>query len=294
MLRSPARSNPDAGTAPVSALPIEDSFADTTRFTDLSALVSWGRLAPGTTAFQLGPHNGQQSISLIREGPSSTLPHAGLAKSTDLRGFSSIDYDFGKPVDHRVATLSIEFDVAWDEFDSAGERGKLHVIVLHDYPGNGVVANQDQNLAETPFGRPAYTLVLRNGDNGAGGGQPFLFYGGGSDLDGSLAIFQTMWWLPGFVSPPGGGTVGVDEPYPQHSWIRSPTAVATTEWQRFRFVIAPDRMQFFQENNLLIDFPLPRQSAAPLYRYFEQFEALHIYWRGVHQVYLSNLRIAAQ
>lgn len=272
--------------------PIVDSFDNTDQLIDLSKLVAWGGNPLGTSSFALGTHDGRQAISLARDGSVDATMNAGLDDSTALRGFSSIDYPFAKPVDRTTSTLSIEFDVAWEVLSNPGERGKLHVIALHEYPADGPPAGQDRALTGNPYGRPAYTAVLRNRTAGEGGGRPFLFYGGGDMIDGQLGIFDDMWWLPGFVGPPGPGQVGVDPEFPIGSWLLSSEAIGSTAWQRVRFEIAPDAMRLFVDDTQVIDFALPGQSTAPLYRTFDTLRGVRIYWRGLEQAFVANLRVS--
>ncbi|MEM9488427.1 MAG: hypothetical protein AAGC55_04745, partial [Myxococcota bacterium] len=196
-----------------------DTFADTNTFHDLSRSVLWGIFPPDTSAFQLLEHDGAAAIALRRGSPVDATIYNDLDNDAHLRGFSSIDYEFEQVVERTSTTLTIEFDAAWDALESGGlgETGKLHFILLHDYPEGGPAAYQDENLQGHPYGRPAYTLVVRNSqqDNS----QPFVFYGGGTELDGILEqrsdpAFpnEGAWWTPGMVAPPGGGPTGATDP----------------------------------------------------------------------------------
>ncbi|MEM9488426.1 MAG: hypothetical protein AAGC55_04740 [Myxococcota bacterium] len=289
----------DGGTA-VSVLPIADPLTATDRFFDLSKLLVWGGYPAETSAFEIVEYGGRMALTLRRGEPVDTADQVGIGNSEGLRGHSAIDYDFGAPIDRTTTTLTIEFDAAWEQINNSGggEGGKFHFIVLHDYPEGGPQPGQVDQLIGNPYGRPAYTLVIRNTSNGSNNAPPFLFYGGGEeDPLGKLSNYDGRWWLPGFVEPTGGGLVGSQPPWPEGGWILSEQAVGSTDWQTFRLVIAPDSMEFYRGEDVLITFPLPREAeapaTAPLYRYFDSLRALRIFMRGNDLAYLSNLRITA-
>jgi hypothetical protein len=268
---------------------VEDDFSAGPRGQDLSLLVPWSEQPAGVSAFEVGTHQSRRAIFLTEDA----LEHPTYNTEDGLKTYAALDYRFPKIVQHRQARLRIELDVAWEQTNAAGESGRLTVIVLHDYPPRAPRADDTGKREGHPFGRPAYTLRLLSGPRGSGTGQPLIQYGGGTDPAGTFDFLDGKWWLPGFLSAAGGGLPGMGDPFPAGGWIRAEKAVAAVEWQRFAFVIEPDRATLVPGDSTAVELPLPdAESRAPLYRHFDRLEGVRLAWRGVQQVYVANLKIS--
>lgn len=141
-----------------------------------------------------------------------------------------------------------------------------------------------------------------------------LLYGGGLSLDGEFEIpydedgTTPLWWLPGFSSSAGGSdsqggpSPGVGTPWPFNGWTRSSSGLASTQWQRFPYVVSPAGLALYidpndERLNWIQDgyFPLPEVAdaplTAPLYNYFEDHEGLRLYFRGYQNVEMDCMRV---
>jgi hypothetical protein len=93
--------------------------------------------------------------------------------------------------------------------------------------------------------------------------------------------------------------------------VASATGLATTELRSYRWIVRPDSQEIwldvdddgFDPADLEAVMPLPATSPAPLYRYFESFDGVRVFWRGVGppdvsgdtgQVYLDHLRVTVE
>ncbi len=303
---------------------LEEDFHDTASFTDLSKKLIWGENTEVESGFQYGEITDSrglvhQAIHITEEA----TQYAGYQPNT-IRASQAVDFRFPNMITRTTDTLIIEFDALWDSFNSSGwgESGRIVLTLLHDYPEEEIPFGAIDNLsAESPFGRPAYNLRLRNTDQtGPYQSGSFMLYGGGHDIEGEIER-ANGYWLPGFSSEAGGGTPGQGPPYPQ-----SPTAMnealpvaSISHWRHYTWVIAPERLSFYmrdalapeEENELVLFMEIPRSNQwkgdvvqqmneahgthimepPALYHWFGELEALRLYFRGVQQAYLANLQI---
>ncbi len=303
---------------------IEENFSDTSTFTDLSRLLIWGDNTEVESGFQYDSI--EDSRGLIYQAIHMTpkaIEYAGYQPNT-IRASQAVDFRFPTPISREADTLIVEFDALWDALNSPGwgESGRIVVTLLHDYPENGIPFGAIDDLsAEAPFGRPAYNMRLRNTENtGAFQSGGLMLYGGGEDLEGEIE--QAFgYWLPGFSSEAGGGTPGQGDPYPLSPTQKNEgvALASTTHWKHYTWVIAPNRLSFYQrdalapesDNELVMFMETPRSDQfegliveqlneahgtninepPALYHWFEQVEALRLYFRGVDQAYLANLKV---
>jgi hypothetical protein len=92
----------------------------------------------------------------------------------------------------------------------------------------------------------------------------------------------------------------VGDPWPFNGWVTSDAGLASTAWQRFRYAIHPHHQELWINTGddgasweLKAVMPLPEEAqapaSAPLYRYFEQFEGVRLYFRGYANVSVDYL-----
>jgi hypothetical protein len=279
---------------------------------DLSTVPLWGSPLANSTAFEWV----DGVIRLRRGGARNTAGYTGYSNASGLKTFVAIDHQFEAPVTHAASELSIDFRLRWPSpSDTSGEGGRVMFLLNHDYPEGGldltpqgVAGSRYNDFGATWWARPAYHVRLRNGTTRAG--SSFLQYGGGRDAAGEYEATGN-WWLPGFVSGAGQIAPGSGEDFPVNSWVRTREGMASASFTSFRYRILPDRQELWRDDNddgllsedeLKAVMPLPAESEAPLYRYFEYFEGLRIFWNGIDddgagdtgQMELDWLRVTLQ
>ena len=303
---------------------IDENFGNPSNYTDLTELLIWGPNSGVQSGFQYGSvaDNNGLAYYAVHMTPTA-MQYAGYQPNT-IRASQAIDFRFPEPISREQDSLIIEFDALWDVFNSNGwgESGRIVLTLLHDYPEDGIPFGAIDDLSEeAPFGRPAYNMRLRNTENtGAYQSGGLMLYGGGIEYEGEIE--QAFgYWLPGFSSEAGGGTPGQGDPYPLSPTQKNEgVRVATiTNWKHYTWVIAPNRLSFYQRdadmpesaNELVMFMETPRSDqfeglivdqlneahgtsidqAPLLYHWFEEVEALRLYFRGVNQAYLANLEV---
>lgn len=279
---------------------IDEAFDDLLDWDDLSTAISWaGQPADGsawdTSAGVLRLN--AAGVASVGIRPWESIDHS--------RSFTCIDRRFAEPLAHREGILVIELRARWEILNYTpyrGEWNRINLMLVHDYPEGGIDLTRNLRVFDFSrewWGRPSYQVRLRSTD--ASDATSLLMYGGGYSRDGEFEIFsenlERLWWLPGFSSAaggetsPGGASPGVGDPWPLNGWAESSTGLASTQWQRFRYVVAPDHQALFIDPDddgagWIRDgfMPLPEEAdapaSAPLYRYFETFEGLRVYFRG--------------
>lgn len=306
------------------SLVLDLAFEDRSAWVDLSEKLIWGSNAGVESGFQLGPVSDSRGLTYqALHLTDNAMAHAGYREGT-LRASQAIDVRFPAPLIRDTDTLIIEFDAFWAALNNSGwgESGRIVLTLLHDYPQAEIPFGALDDLSlEHPFGRPAYNLRLRNIDlTGPYHSGAFMLYGGGHDPLGEIEQTDT-YWLPGFSSEAGGGTPGLGDPYPASPTQKNESmpVASTTHWRHYTWVIAPERLSFFQrdalapasENERVLWMELPPTEKGeialmeqineahgasidqppPLYHWFERLEALRVYFRAVQQTYLANLQL---
>ncbi|MCC5838721.1 MAG: hypothetical protein JJT96_01250 [Opitutales bacterium] len=291
---------------------IEENFSSLDAWDDLSTALSWAGQPASGSAFEI-------------VGDTLQLSAAGIASvglrpwesETRSRSFTALDRRFAEPLAHRTGTLVIEFRVRWHSLinEVRGEWNRIGITLVHDYPEGGLDLTRDDKVYDFSaewWGRPAYQVRLRGSDTtGYNAATALLMYGGGYHPDGEFEIYydnrgNPLWWLAGFSSTAGGSasnggpSPGVGDPWPDNGWVRSSRGLASTAWQRFRYVVAPgyqelwinaadDGLHWVRDGFM----PLPEEAdapaTAPLYRYFESFEGIRLYLRGYENVSMDYL-----
>lgn len=275
------------------AVLLEDDFsAPTDRWKDLSTVPLWGTPLQNRSAFEWV----EGAVRLDRSGEGDTSSYINYRNSNGLKTFTALDHQFEAPVPHAQSEVTLDFRMRWpNPTEGSGEGGRVMFVFNHAYPDGGLdltpeggTGSRISDFSEEWWARPAYHIRLRNGTTRAG--SSFLQYGGGASAEGEYERRGNDWWLAGFISGAGSVAPGDGDNFPANSWVRTSTGMATAEMRRFRYRILPDRQELWrddngdgvlQENELQAVMELPEESDAPLYRYFEQFEGLRVFWNGV-------------
>lgn len=281
-----------AGTDLPGRVLLEDTFEEATGspWKDLSVVPLWGSPRGHGSAFEWTGG----VVRLRRSGERSTLGHTGYGELADLKTFTALDFRFGDPVRHESSEVTLDFRIRWpQQTDQSGEAGRVLVLLNHEYPEDGLdltpegeAGSRVRDFSGEWWARPAYHVRLRNSTTRAG--SSFLQYGGGMVAAGEYER-TADWWLPGFVSGAGQVVPGSGDDFPANSWVRTREGMASAAFTSFRYRVLPDRQElwrddndngFLEEDELKAIMPLPRDSEAPLYRYFEVFEGIRVFWNG--------------
>jgi hypothetical protein len=262
---------------------VDDAFSDLAVWQDLSTAVSWGEPATEQSAFRLTT-NGITVSAAARD-------YAGYGDAAQLKTFTCLDYRFDRAIEHASSVVEIDFQIRWEALSTgSGESNRFMIILNHAYPVEGLdlaVDTRVSDFSQAWWARPAYHLRMRGGAGRQA--TSMLQYGGGATELGEYEA-TTEWWLPGFISGAGGVPPGTAADFPVNSWVQSAAGLARTEAIWYRYRIGSERQQVylddnddgeFSDNELVITMPLPASSEAPLYRWFEHFEGIRLYWRAV-------------
>lgn len=304
--------NPGVWTSGEPVVLIDENWEDPGTWSDLSTAISWDGQPADGSAFQTP--GGILSLNAAGIASVGQRPWESVERT---RSFTALDYRFPEPLPHRDVHLVVEIRVRWDSmiYDLRGEWNRINLMLVHDYPEGGLDLTRDAKVfdfSEEWWGRPSYQVRIRGND--AADGTALLMYGGGYAEEGEFEIYYDvdgvtpLWWLPGFSSTAGGGTSnggpspGVGDPWPLNGWSGSSTGLASTNWQRFRYVVSPheqalyvdaddDGLGWVRDGHL----PLPEEAdapaSAPLYHYFEEHEGIRLYLRGYDNVEMDFLRV---
>lgn len=290
---------------------LTDSFDNLSNWTDLSLAIDWGDGTTPASAFTTD--NGWAQFN---EALDTSWVGYGNGK---LNMFQALDLQFAAPIDHTRSIITIEFRIRWELAQSGGKDGESNRFIVslnHDYPAGGIDVTQQQRARDGSFpwyARPAYQIRIRGGVESSQA-EPILMYGGGLDLEGEYEYNTSLqYWFPGFVASVGWGHLdglpdtpriispgleyGTGSPntspgmYPWSTYDIIDGGIASSNWQRFLYIIYPDRQEVWR-NPLDTDEPgdyvlemamaLPAENlepGAPLYRYFEQLEGVRLFWR---------------
>jgi len=161
--------------------------------------------------------------------------------------------------------------------------------------------------------------ALNNNLNGV------MMYGGGNTRLGDFEIFRqgiNKWWLPGFITEPGGTSPGSTGVYPTGgcAQIRNNIIASTTKWRHFTWNIYPERMTLSVRNTsepetagqIVMEMYIPKVDTLnpqpcisaintfyninmtqlpELYNWFPKVEAFRFFWNAGSNVWLANLTI---
>lgn len=308
---------------------LTDNFDDLSNWTDMSKAIGWGNVTTPDSAFTTANDIDTGQAGIVRFN--RTIPRSFVGYgSDDLNMYQCLDIQFDSPVDHTRSILVIEFRARWEKPDVGGQDGegnRFIVSVNHDYPDGGILLlgeqfDGDQDVAQSRvndpsdawYARPAYQIRIRGGTEGSQA-EPILMYGGGLELEGEYEFGGNNFWLPGFVAsvswaylngspnavgivPPGmeygnsAGGIQSNGVYPWTTYDIIDGGIASANWQRFLYIIYPDRQEVWRnkfDSDDVADYvlemvmPLPEQDElepnAPLYRYFPELEGVRLFWR---------------
>lgn len=285
-----------------------DTFANLNQWKDLSTAVTWTSTPEAHTVFQISPDGDSPHVLNLNDA-SRTV---GMWGENGIRAFSAIDHQFAEPILHRDSIVTIEFRARWEALNSA-EGNRMVIMLIHDYPEGGLDLTPDEkfnDFTQNWWARPAYQVRLRPGSPNVPGSFPILLYGGGNAAEGEFERNDDF-WMPGFSSAPGGTAPGVGSPWPNNGWTLGGFSPAATSYRRFRYVVKPNQQELWVnladdgvEWMLVAEMPLPFEEdappGAPLYRYFEHFEGIRIYFRSpgsgnsARNVYVDEIRVTVE
>jgi hypothetical protein len=255
----------------------------------------------------------------------SAIKYAGYVNPNSLKAGSAFDVDF-PAINRENDTVTIEYDVIWDQLTSGGQNGRVVVGFLHDQPQRKAqFGDFDSVNAVAPFARPAYSVRIFNRLGGPGNNYANMMYGGGKDTLGEFEKYgtggTTLWWLPGFISGPGGvSPEGFDEGYPLNRTgarrFRARSLGSTSRWNHFKLKLMPERMEFYYRASggstdtlaMFQSLPKPGTVAAMLakinadhgtsitdlpilYNYFPVLKGVRVFFNAQNKTYFANLKV---
>ncbi len=312
---------------------VNESFSSTQNLLDLSLLHSWGTYSSPTSAFQVGQKTDGASLSYQAiSSTDSAKAYVGYTRPGQLKAASAFDIRFPK-IDRTNDTVSLEFDIIWNGRTQGGNEGRVVVAFLHDIPTRPLqFGDLDSVQLTAPHGRPAYSFrVLARNPSGVNN-YANMMYGGGRDTLGEFekyanaqAMPPVAYWLPGFISGPGGVTPeGSGLGYPINGqavrrW-QFTTLASSTAWQHFRWVLYPEKLELYHRatadlpaNEVLVMYmALPKPAPVAdmlnaintmhsttetqlpkLYNYFPELEGVRIYFNAGEITSMANLNVTA-
>lgn len=292
-----------------------DSFHNKDSYHDLSVLLTRNGFDEPATSFVLENVTDTEGLGFnaLRLNENAIGKCGYSFDKGEYMTHSAIDFEFPLLDRSDEDTIRIEFDALWETTGGSGESGRAVVFLISDYPEEGPVYDDYMNLSGHPFGRPAYNIRLLNGSYGA-----FMCYGGGKEEEGVFEIVNSKYWLPGFSSLAGGGTIGQGENYPVNAFMETPEGtktVSTTNWKHYTWELAYERQSLYWRNvgetadkdELLLFMEIPADNdlsqineahgsfvstMPPLYHWFEEIKALRFYWRGNNNFALANVVVS--
>lgn len=274
---------------------LADQFNDLGHWRDLSTAITWGGNTVPTSAFTTA--GGTASLT------SSALANISYTTPSGLRTFTALDHQFVDPIDHLSNTVTVDFRARWSAV-GGNEAGRFIVALTHDYPAGGLdlgLNNKFDDFSRAWWARPAYQVRVRSGMT------TLLQYGGGLSPLGEFETYDDPgtpggpdWWLPGFVSAPGGGSPGTVS---AKGWTESAAVLASATLRNYRYVVTPAEQQFWVDDNddgqftagelkvtqnLLAD-PLN----AAFFHVFDTLAGIRLYWRGAsnYNTFLDSLSV---
>jgi len=306
---------------------VNDDFTDSTKYIDLTKKLIWGNNSGIRSAFRLVNKQDQSGLTYKAITQSdSARKHSGYQLPNSLKASLVYDYRF-QDFDRNNDSLTIEFDVLWDVLVSGGNQGRIVVALMHDYP-DSIQDNTitDSVNAEAPFGRPAYSFRILNRIPQGANNYANMMYGGGKDSLGEFEKFSSgpnRWWLPGFISGPGGIAPESSAPeYPLSGVVRwlNYTTASVTRWKHYTWKINPERLEvkvrtsglpagqdtllMFMvvpkpgpENEMLAKMQTghslnqPLDSLPILYNWFEKVNGVRFIMAGKNPTYFANISV---
>lgn len=274
---------------------LNDSFTDLSQWKDLSTAITWGGNSTPTSAFTTS--GGTAALT------AAALANTGYTSASELRTFTALDHQFAQPVNHPANTVTVDFRARWSSV-GGNESGRFIVALTHDYPAGGLDLGLNARVGDFSqpwWARPAYQVRVRSGMT------TLLQYGGGLTPLGEFEAYDSPgtpaspdWWLPGFVSAPGGGSPGTST---AKGWVESAGVLASATFRNYRYVVTPAEQQFWVDDNddgqfvgaeLKVTQDLLSDPGNPAYfNIFSTLSGVRLYWRGAsnYNTFLDSLSV---
>jgi hypothetical protein len=230
---------------------VSDSFGDTVVYLDRSDNALWGTQVTPASGFQREVKADGAGLSFPALGiTDSAKKYAGYQTAASLKASLAIDYRFPNQL-RNSDTLQFDFDVLWETLVSGGNQGRMVFALMEGLPESIPFGSLlDSVGAAAPFGRPAYSFRLLNRTLQGTNNYANMMYGGGKDSLGEFEKYQSgnnSWWLPGFISGPGGISPESSPQYPLgpvNRWTAYGLA-SSTRWRHFTWKIFPERLEIW-------------------------------------------------
>lgn len=306
---------------------ISDDFSDTLHFNDLTKKFLWGSYTQPTSGFRrLMKTDGAGLGFMALNQTDSARKYSGYIPANSVKASTAIDYRFPK-FNRSNDSLTVEFDVLWDNLVSGGNPGRIVIALMHDLPANiPFNAINDSLNARAPFGRPAYSFRILNRIPQGTNNYANMMYGGGRDREGEFEKFSGAtgsWWLPGFISGPGGIAPESNIPEyplgPVRRWVPF-TLASATRWRHVTWKIFPEKLEVWVRSSsqpwgndtlaLMMVTPKPGplptmlatmqqghglanppDSLPTLYNWFEEVNGVRLFMNGGNPTYFANVTI---
>ncbi len=306
---------------------IADDFADSLKYNDLTQKFIWGSNTQPVSGFRRfsKADNAGLAFTAINQ-TDSAQKYSGFIPVNSVKASIAIDYKF--PTFNRTNdSMVVEFDLLWGNLVSGGNTGRIVIALMHDLPQeipfNAII---DSVNAAAPFGRPAYSFRILNRNPQGTNNYANMMYGGGRDVEGEFEKFNGVtgsWWLPGFISGPGGIAPESNIPEyplgPVKRWGPYTIASATT-WKHVTWKIFPEKLEVWIRSSsqpwgndtlaLMMVTPKPGplntmlatmqqghglasppDSLPTLYKWFEEVQGIRFYMNGGNPTYFANVEI---
>jgi len=306
---------------------INDNFSDSLKYRDLTQKMIFGSHSLPVSGFRRLLKTDAKGLrfSGITQ-TDSARKYAGFINPNSTKASLAFDYRFPE-IDRNADSVSIEFDVLWDLLVSGGNPGRIVVALMHGLPENIPVGTiLDSLTSASPFGRPAYSFRILNRIPQGANNYANMMYGGGRDSLGEFEKYQSgnnQWWLPGFISGPGGISPESNMPQyplgPVNRWSGY-TLASATSWQHFTWKIFPEKLEVWTRSSALAagndtlvmrmvtpkpgplpemlaklqlghNLPVLPDSLPTNYYWFPKVNGLRFYMNGQNQTYFANISL---
>ena len=305
---------------------VQDNFSDSLTYRDISKVNLWGKNAVPVSGFKSGMKADASGLSFMSLSQTdSAKKYAGYQTLASVKAALAFDYSFA-PLLRSTDSMKLEFDVLWDEIVAGGNTGRIVVALLHQNPSQIPTGALTDSLgAQSPFGRPAYSFRILNRTPQGTNNYANMQYGGGKDSLGEFEKFSSgplAWWLPGFISGPGGISPesSIDYPLgPVNRW-RNYTLASKTVWRHFTWKIFPEKLEVWTRSSartegndtltmrmiipkkgplanmlsiLQTEYALtnPPDSLPALYHWFPSFNGVRFFLNGGNITHLANIQL---
>ena len=289
---------------------LNDQFSDRSKFHDLSLGLIWGSNTDYTSAYAIQSIADKNGLTYNALGfVDSAMVHVNYhGTDNSLKASTCFDYELQDiPTRGAGDTIKLEYDIMWSALHNSGERGRVNVILFHDYPEGGPKKGMIDSIANGhPYGRPAYFYRVRNTTFAGITNKGFIGMGGGNDPLGKMYVHvwqgDSLHWLPGAVPETGSG--GSAFPSQKLSKNFTATIPKNNEWVHVTTLILDDKIRIYSRassgnglGNLVTELPTPKDDPFPSgyyfkYRYFDKIKAVRFYANGLNtNTYWANVKM---